>query len=97
MKLRRRFALPSAVKPTSLIKRAYAEKCFNKILKALTDIVARCESCQRLAPRPLVFPVSFPNESVFNHEMFLVHTWIEPRPQIPALHVVDRGTYFSTA
>ena len=50
-----------------------------------------------MTPKPFVFQVTMPDDIQFNHEVILDLTWIEPRPHKPALHVVDRGTNFSSA
>ena len=38
-----------------------------------------------------------PDDIQFSHEVITDLTWIEPRPQRPAFHVVYGGTHFSTA
>ena len=50
-----------------------------------------------MAPKPFVFQVIMPDDIQFNHETIVDLIWIEKRPNRPALHIVDRGTYFSAA
>ena len=50
-----------------------------------------------MAPKPLVFQVTMPDDIQFNNEVITDLTWIELRPHRPALNVVDRGSHFSAA
>ena len=96
-KIHRRFAHPSASKLYDLIRRAAPSELDAKTRIFLDEIVAHCNSCQRMAPKPFVFQVTMPDNIVFNHEVCMDLCWLESRPQKPVLHVVDRGTHFSAA
>lgn len=50
-----------------------------------------------MTQKPFQFQVTIPDDVQFNHEVILDLTWIELRPHRPVLHVVDRGTRFSSA
>ena len=97
LSIHRKFAHPSTTKLMELLKKASPDHIDDKTRKLLDDIVARCNSCQRMAKKPFVFQVTMPDNIVFNHEVYLDLAWIEPRPRKPILHVVDRGTHFSAA
>ena len=97
LRIHRRFSHPSTTKMMALLERSDPTKIDSETRKILGDIVAKCNSCQRMAKKPFVFQVSMPDDIVFNHEVYLDLLWIEPRPHVPVLHIVDRGTYFSAA
>ena len=97
VKLHRRFAYPSARKLAIPLRKAAPEQYDSNTLKLLQEITASCQSCQRMAPKPLVFQVTMPDDIQFNHEVIMDLAWVEPRPHRPVLHVVDRGTHFSAA
>ncbi len=96
-KLHRRFAHPSAEKLFNLLRRAQPDNLTPETRRVLEDIVARCDSCQRMAPKPFVFQVSMPDNIVFNHEILMDLMRIEPRPHEPVVHILDLGTRFSAA
>ena len=93
-KLHRRFAHPSTRKLPNLLKRARPDQVSSETRKVLDNIVASCNPCQRMAPKPYVFQVSMPEDIAFNHEIIADIMWIDRKP---ALHVVDRGTHYSAA
>ena len=66
-------------------------------MKLLQEIIASCQACQRMAPKPLVFQVTMPDDIQFNHEAMMDLRRIEPKPNRTALHVVERGIHFSAA
>ena len=96
IKLHRMFSHPSATKLANLVKRAHPEKDTNKILKRLADVVPPCDSCQRMAPKPSVFQVTLPDETVFSREAMPDLTYTEPRPHPPVLYILDKA-HFSAA
>ena len=97
LKIHKRFAHPTAEKLQEFVKRANPEEYSRTVETILEDIVPKCNSCQRMAPKPYTFQVSVPEDIQFNHEFVTDITWIESRPHRPALYIVDRGTHFSAA
>ncbi len=97
VKLHRRFAHPRTEKLINILRRASPDNNTPETRLFLDYIVARCNSCQRMAPKPFVFQVTMPDNIVLNLEVMLDLMWIEPRPHTPVLHIVDRGTHFSAA
>ena len=96
-KIHRRFAHPVTDKLCKLLKKAAPRNYCKNTRAMLEEIVKYCQSCQRMAPKPFFFQVPIPDDIQFNHEVILDLRWIEPRPHKLALHVVDRGTRFSSA
>ncbi len=97
LKIHKIFAHPPAEKLAELQKRAHLNQYTSTTKTVLEDIVRRCNSCQRMAPKPSVFQVTMPDNIQFNHEIILDPAWIEPRPRHPVLRIVYRGTHFSAA
>ena len=93
-KLHRRFAHPSVEKLMNLLRRAKPTEVDSQTAKILQEITDSCDPCQRLSPKPYVFQVSMPDAIQFNHEVIVDLMWIDKEP---VLHVVDRGTHFSSA
>ena len=94
-KLHRQFAHPSASKLFNLLKRAGTEAVDAKTFKQLTDIVARCEPCQRIHNAPVRFRVSMGHENVrFNARAYIDIMYLDGKP---VLHIVDEATRFSAA
>lgn len=91
VKLRRRFAHPSAKKLYNLLKKAKPQEVNPEAQKMLQDISDRCESRQRLAPKPHAFQVTLPEDMQFNHEAIVDAFFIKSKP---ALHIIDRGAHF---
>ena len=94
-KMHRQFAHPSASKLFNLLKRAGTQAVDAKTFKQLTDIVSRCEPCQRIHNAPVRFRVSMGHENVrFNARAYIDIMYLDGKP---VLHIVDEATRFSAA
>lgn len=89
------FANPFTDKLMELLKRASSARIDGKTRKNLKDMAAQCTYCQRMVETVCV-PSYTPDNIVFNLELYLDLVWIDPRTHKLVLHVVDRGTHFST-
>lgn len=99
LKLLRRFAHTSTDKLMNVLRRASPDNYSPETRRFLEDIVARCNSCQPMAPKPFVFQVSLPDNEIYMDLMWLhVTSEGDTNPSKKSvLHVVDRGTHFSAA
>lgn len=63
-------------------------------LSILQEISRYCDPCQRMATRPLTFPVTMPEGIIFSHQLAPDLMWINSNP---VLYVLDTHTDFSAA
>ncbi len=86
-KLHVQFFHPSSEKLYNLLNHSDAESVNTETRETLEHIVRTCDVCQSLAPRPVRFRVSLPDESLtFNKELALDLLWLDGQP---VLHIVD--------
>ena len=97
VKLHHRFGHPSARKLAHLLRKAVTNQYDSNKLKILQEITESCQSCQPMAPEPLVFQVTMQDDIQLNREVIMELTCIEPRSQKRAIQVVDRGAHLSAA
>ncbi len=81
----------------AILKKEYPSNIDFNTPKWLEDIVAKYNSCHRMAKKPFVFQVTMPGKIIFSQEIFLDLAWLESRPHPPILNIADRGTHFSPA
>lgn len=94
-KLHRQFFHPSTDKLFNLITKARPEHATPETRKALEDITARCDPCQKIQTAPLRFRVSFGAANMrFNERIIVDVMYIDGDP---VLHIIDEGTRFSAA
>lgn len=94
-KLHRRFAHSSSEKLYNLLQGFGLEPLTPETLECLKEIVAGCESCQRIRNAPLRFHVTMGHEHVrFNARAYLDILYLEGRP---SLRIKDEATRFSAA
>lgn len=94
-KLHNRFAHPSVTALINLLKRSGLDEMPSETRRMLEDIARKCKECEKYAPKPAIFKVSMPEDTIeFNHEievdLFFIHNK-------PILHIIDRGTRYSVA
>ncbi len=93
--MHRQFAHLSAGKLHNLLGKAGLEAVDASTHAQLEEIVARCETCQRIKNAPMRFRVSMGHKNVrFNARAYIYIMYLEERP---ALHIVDEATRFSVA
>ncbi len=97
IKINGRFAHSTPEKLATLLNRAAAQYFEIGTKKLLEDISRRCKACQHMESRLYTFQVTMRDNIQFNHKVIVDISWIEPRPHKPVLHIVHRGTHFSTA
>ena len=94
-KMHRQFAHPSANKLFNLLKRAGTQAVDAKTFKQISEIVSRCEPCQRIHNAPVRFRVTIGHEHVrFNARAYIDIMYLDGKP---VLHIVDEATRFSAA
>ena len=95
-KLHRDFGHPYPEALFKLLQKSKNTKSLDSsTLATLKDITKRCQPCQKWAPKPARFRVSFPTDQItFNHEIEVDIFWLDISP---ALHIIDRGTRYSVA
>jgi hypothetical protein len=94
-KIHRHFHHPSTEKLVNLLKRATPGDLPKETRAQLDGIQQACETCTRFSPRPQHFQVTIdPDRIVFNKEIIMDLMYLESKP---VLHVIDRGTTFSSA
>jgi hypothetical protein len=94
-KIHRHFLDPSTVKLVNLLKRATPGNVPKETRAQLDGIQKACKTCTNCSPRPQHVQVTIdPDRIVFNNEIITDLMYLESKP---VLHVVDRGTTFSSA
>lgn len=94
-KVHRQLFRPSPDKLFNLIEKARAEHGMPEIRKALKEITARYDTCQRIKAAPLRFRIYFGSGNVRFNERIIIDIMNLEGDSV--LHIVNEGTLFSVA